>query len=296
MSIPARGNAGAAATSPRGAGKPDSRPPDADVLLGRMFFWVKKFVGFWIMPLPLCLALILVGLVLAGATRRRRLGRWLLVSGVALLMLCSNHMVARALMRPLETRHAAIPELSPGSTPPELAACRFVVVLGAGNGESPGLSATNQLASSALARIVEATRLLRGLPDAKLIVSGPGQAPAPTHAVVLARAGISLGVDERRILLIEQALDTEDEARLVRKLVGDARVALVTSAWHMPRAAALFRNAGVDALPCPTDFLTHAGEGIRWTHFFWDVNALGCTTWAIRERVGYLWIWLRGKT
>ncbi|MEY4941302.1 MAG: hypothetical protein RIQ93_3037 [Verrucomicrobiota bacterium] len=261
-----------------------------------MFFGVKKFVGFWIMPLPFCLALILVGLVLAGASRRRRLGRWLVVSGVGLLMLCSNHMVARALMRPLETQHAAIPEMQAGTVPPALQACRYVVVLGSGNGQSPGLSATNELSSSALARITEATRLLRVLPEAKLIVSGPGEAREPTHAVVLARAGISLGIDERRIVLIEQALDTEDEARFVRKLVGDTPVALVTSAWHMPRTAALFRNAGVNALPCPADFLTHAVEQIRWTHFFWEVNALSCTTWAIRERVGYLWIWLRGKT
>ena len=36
--------------------------------------------------------------------------------------------------------------------------------------------------------------------------------------------------------------------------VGDARVALVTSAAHLPRAVGLFRQKGIETVPCPTDF------------------------------------------
>jgi uncharacterized SAM-binding protein YcdF (DUF218 family) len=263
---------------------------------GAMLFWLKKFIWFWMSPLSVCLVFIVVGLSLTFS-RRTRLGRILCLTGVLLLGFFSNHYVSRSLVRSLETQYAAIPEFRAGQPPPpSLAACRYIVVLGGGNGYSPGVPATSELSSSALGRIVEAVRLLRVLPEAKLLVSGPKFDSGPAHAVVLARAAMSLGIDESRILLIDQALDTEDEARMVRERIGNAPLALVTSAWHMPRAMALFYGQGLTPLACPADFITHAIEEPTWNRFLWDARALADCTWAIRERVGYLWISLRGKT
>ena len=260
-------------------------------------FWLKKFVSFWLMPLPVCLTLLVVGVAFLCWTRRARLGRGLLVAGTVLLMLFSNKFVSTALVRPLEARYPAIPELPEGEPlPPALAACRFVVVLGSGNGNAPGLSATNQMSVSALARITEAVRLLRVLPGARLIVSGPADsAERPSHAVMLARAAESLGIDRRRATLIEDGRDTEDESLAVKRLVGDAPFALVTSAWHLPRTMALFRHAGLAPLPCPADFTARGGDTVQWNDFLWDVGSLDRSTWAVRERIGYLWIWLRGR-
>jgi uncharacterized SAM-binding protein YcdF (DUF218 family) len=273
----------------RGSPKPAS--------LAAMLFALKKFIAFWAMPLPLCVTLIAAGLLLCLSSRRLRTGRRLAIAGLALLMLFSNHTVSRWLVRPLETRYAAIPELRPGAPlPASLAACRFVVVLGGGNGHSPDVAALAELSPSALARIAEAVRLLRVLPEAKLVVSGPAVRGHPAHATVLARAAESLGIDASRVVLIDRARDTEDEAANVRERLGSARFALVTSAWHMPRAMALFRHAGLAPLPCPADFTSHAeeDEGAWWR--WWDTSSLERSTWAVHERLGYLWIWLRGKT
>ncbi|MSU48056.1 MAG: hypothetical protein EXS37_03035 [Opitutus sp.] len=262
-----------------------------------MFFWLKKFVSFWMMPLPFCLTAMVVGLVLMRFAKLARLGRALLITGVVLLMLFSNKFVSKWLVRPLETRYPAIPEFVTGTPlPPAIAACRFVVVLGGGNGNSPGLPANNLLASSSLSRVMEAVRILRAVPEAKLIVSGPGDAKHNTHAVVLARAAQNYGIVPERILYIDQARDTEDESRAAQRLARGAPVALVTSAWHMPRAMALFRSAGLDPLPCPADFRSHAEDEFFFHHLLWDVESLGHSTFAISERIGYLWIWLRGKT
>jgi uncharacterized SAM-binding protein YcdF (DUF218 family) len=151
------------------------------------------------------------------------------------------------------------------------------------------------LSPSALARIVEGVRLLRVLPDAQLIVTGPGAAPHPTHASVLAHAAESLGIAAARIHLVEKVQDTEDESQAVRAIVGSAPVALVTSAWHLPRAAGLFRRAGVSVLPCPADFLGRAGGQFHWIDLTWDTESLVRSTFAVRENIGYLWVWLRGK-
>lgn len=265
-----------------------------------MLFWLKKFVSFWLMPLPFCLTLLAVGLGLLLWNRRVRLGRGLLLAGTILLMLFSNKLVSHALVRPLEARYPAIPELVAGTPlPPELAACRFVVVLGGGNGHGPGLSATNQLSVSALARLTEAVRLLRVLPDARAIISGPGdpkRPDRPTHAEMVLRAAESLGLDRQRATLIENGRDTEEESLAVKRLVGTAPFALITSAWHLPRTMALFGHAGLTPLPCPADYSARAGDELQWQDFLWDIESLGRSTWAVRERIGYLWIWLRGKT
>lgn len=262
----------------------------------RSMFWAKKFVSFWLMPLPFCLTLLTIGLLVVALTRRKRFGRTLVLLASLLLLLFSNKVVSTRLVRPLEARYAPAPEFSASSAvPAALSACRYVVVLGGGHSDADGLSATQQLSPAALGRIVEGVRLMRVLPDARLLTSGPGVADNPSHASVLARAAESLGVDRARIALIETARDTEDEAAAVRAISGDAPVALVTSAWHMPRAAALFRKAGVNTLPCPADFTARMNGDFRWVDLSWDTASLERSTWAVRERIGYLWVWLRGK-
>ena len=263
-----------------------------------MLFGLKKFVSFWLMPMPFCFTTMLIGLGLLRWPKRARLGRVLCLSGFVLLMLFSNKRVSRWLMRPLETRYPPLPEFVAGAPlPPQIASCRFVVVLGGGNGNSPGMSANNLLSASALGRIMEAVRILHALPEAKLIVSGPrSPSAAASHATVLARTAQAYGVAADRVIYIEHARDTEDESRATQKIAQGARVALVTSAWHMPRSAALFRSAGLDPVPCPSDFKTHEHDDINLDDFFWDAESLGRSTLAVRERIGYLWIWLRGVT
>ena len=264
-----------------------------------MLFGLKKFVSFWLMPLPLCLTLLAVGLGLLLLTRRAKLARGLIVVGTLLLMLFSNKFVSHALVRPLEAVYPAIPELPAGAPLPSvLTSCRFVVLLGGGNGNDPRLSATNQLSASALSRLSEATRILHALPHARLIASGPKDPEHPellTNAEIYVRAAASLGIDRSRATLIEDANDTEEESLAVKRLVGTAPFALVTSAWHMPRTMALFRHAGLTPLPCPADFGARDGDSLQWTDFLWDTESLGRSTWAVRERIGYLWIWLRGR-
>ena len=265
--------------------------------LRRMLFWLKKLVGFWLMPLPLAMTLMTVGAVLSFNAKRVRLGRRLLLGGLVVLLVFSNRWVSRNLIRPLEMRYAPIPELISGAAvPPELALRKFVVVLGAGNGYAPGVASNNRLSSGALARITEAVRLLRVLPEAKLVVCGPAYGPVDSHATELARTAIALGFPAERIVKLEQGADTEEEAEHVRRLVGEAPVALVTSAWHLPRAMALFRHNGVNALPCPTNYLSLADGDSFVSDLLWDTGGLERSNWALHERLGFLWIWLRGKT
>ena len=257
-------------------------------------FWLKKFISFWLMPLPFCLTLLVVGTCYLFSARLNRLGRRLVAMAAFLLLLFSNKYVSVALVQHLEQRYPAVPELDAGRPlPPRLEACRYVVVLGGGHGDVTALSATNKLSTSALGRIVEGVRLARVLPQARLILSGPAAPGFPSHAAVLAQAAVSLGFDRSRIILIDTAHDTEDESHRVKAIVGTDHVALVTSAWHMPRAYALFRHSGVAAVPCPADYSGRANDYFEWNDLSWDSESLMRTTYAVREYIGYLWVSLR---
>lgn len=258
-------------------------------------FWLKKLVSFWLMPLPLCLLLLACGWALMRLPRRARLGRLMALAGAVLLALLSNKLVSTRLLRPLEDQFPAIPEIAPGgAAPAALSGCRFVGVLGSGHSDMPGVPATSQLSASGLARIVEAVRILRSLPDARLVVSGPAEPGKASHASVLAHAAESLGVSPGRIVLIDTARDTEDESFAFARIAAGSRVALVTSAWHMPRAAHLFRKAGVDFVACPADFVSRWDGNLQWADLGWDSESLGRSTMAVHEWLGLLWLRIRG--
>lgn len=260
-------------------------------------FLLKKFVSFWLMPLPLGLTLLIVGVALLFSERRARLGRVLAIAGTALLLIFSNKAVSTALIRPLERDYPPIPEFAPTQPlPASLTQCRYIVVLGGGHGDTPGFAAINKLSHSARARLTEGVRLARALPHARLVTCGRGAPDQPSHAEILAQAAESLGIERSRILLLDSARDTHDESLAIRDLAGDEPVVLVTSAWHLPRALALMRGAGVNAIPAACDHMVRPGEQRALTDYTWDSDSIGRSSRAIAERLGRAWAFLRGQS
>lgn len=264
-----------------------------------MGFWLKKVVSYWLMPMPFALLLLALGVFLL-LRQRRGAGRFVIATGGLWLVVLSNNAVGTALISRLERQFAPIPELIVGAPlPAGFNECRLIVVLGGGHSDLPDTAALTSLSSSATARVAEGVRLARALPEAKVVFSGArtflDRTDLPTHAHVLATAAISLGLAPGRIVELGTARDTEDEARLVSELTGPGPVALVTSAWHLPRATALFAHQGIKTIACPTDYLSRPGAEWRLADYGWDVGGLERSTRAIREYLGQAWVSLRRK-
>jgi uncharacterized SAM-binding protein YcdF (DUF218 family) len=262
----------------------------------RLVFWFKKLISGLLMPLPLVLLCGGIGLVLLRSGRGRRSGRALVACSILLLLSASNRWVSGRLIDPLESRYPAIGEFAPGAPlPPALAACRCVVVLGGGHDERDDLPTLSRLSTSSRARLTEGVRIWRLLPDAQLVVSGPVDGGGPSHARVQAAAAVSLGVDRHRIRIIEEVHDTADEAARLRDLLGDTPFALVTSAWHMPRAMALCAAHDLHPVPCPTDYLAGSPSRHRLSDYGWDTSSLERTRAAVHEYLGWCWARLCGR-
>jgi uncharacterized SAM-binding protein YcdF (DUF218 family) len=261
-------------------------------------FLLKKIVAPFFYPFPLCLGILILGLLCLWATRRQRLGKGLVTLGTVLLLLLSLPFIAGQAAAPLESRYPALlhPEAisraGEGSTSPQ-----WIVVLGGGHALDPRHPANSQTSAATLERVVEGVRLYKALPGSKLLLSGGGVFDPEPEAAVMARVAGVLGVKPQDIRLETESRDTADQAKIVADLLGRERFILVTSATHMPRAMALFRKRGVEPIPAPTDFRVQDPQGAQGPNpgrYFPSASGLEQVETAAHEYLGLAWAWLRG--
>jgi uncharacterized SAM-binding protein YcdF (DUF218 family) len=236
----------------------------------------------WLLPLPISLLAACLGL-LFKLVGWRRLGQTLLFGGVALALAASYGPIANALLRPLEARYPAMLDAAAlTSLPP------YIAVLGSGYSPRPGLPVTAALDAVAVVRLAEGVRLLLQLPGAQLIVSGGPLRHEPPIARGYALAAVALGVPAASIILLEQPTDTGAEIRALHARIGAAPVLLVTSAAHMPRAMALSRREGLQAIAAPTGNLTDASAPADFSLALPSATSLRKSEVAFHEYVGLL--------
>jgi uncharacterized SAM-binding protein YcdF (DUF218 family) len=102
-----------------------------------------------------------------------------------------------------------------------------------------------------------------------LLLSGGGSWPVP-EAEIMRRMALARGVPEAALLVEPLSRDTVENAWETARLLrprGGRRVLLVSDRAHLPRAALLFRLAGLSIAGCagvpPPSFLWEAGTAVR---------------------------------
>jgi len=137
--------------------------------------------------------------------------------------------------------------------------------------------------------------LWKAMPDSKLVLSGGTLSPRKiATGLGMALLARELGVPEDAIVLENQSWDTQDEARLLKPILGKNRFALVTSAYHMRRSVLIFKRMGLDPIPAPADFMTKGSFQLGVRAFLPCPTALELSQTAIHEYVGTLWFTIKG--
>ncbi len=197
------------------------------------------------------LALAVAGLFLWRV--RPRLSRFLVLAGVFLVSALSLGVVARALLAPLETQHPPLAADALAGLPVDA-----IVVLGGGRYRDPPEFAGDDVGGRALERLRYGALLARASGKPLLVTGGApdggGRSEGEAMQTALAR---DFAV---RVRWVESAsANTAENALRSAELLlpaGAKRIALVTHAWHMPRAVGAFAAAGFAVTPAPLAFVS----------------------------------------
>ncbi|MGB3312028.1 MAG: YdcF family protein [Nodosilinea sp.] len=262
-----------------------------------MFLFLSKLLPLLIYPLGLACLLLVVALVLIN--RRPRWATGAIALALILLLVSSNNWVSTGIMRSLEWRYpdsVNLPEAEAivvlgGSIKPQFPPRPWIDVAEEGD------------------RVLHGARLYLAGKAPLLVFSGGritwGQGQIRSEAEDMAELAAALGVPNRAMLMEPDSLNTFENATYTQVLLADRgikRILLVTSAMHMPRALAIFRKQGFEAIPAPTDFHVapdpqDSGQNTwqgRALNLMPQTENLHYLTRALKEYLGIGIYWLKG--
>lgn len=228
---------------------------------------------------------ILLLLVAALVTRRRSF----VAAALAVLYLCSVPWTADRLLVALEE---AQPRLSVEACPKAEA---IVVLGGLAAFFAPGLPEWTE----AVDRLEQAIALYQAGKAPRLVFAGgifEWLEGKPTEGELMRDAALRRGVPAEAIQVLAGSATTAQEASRLAELAGREqvrRIILVTSAYHMPRAALLFRRQGFEVVPFPVDYRVVRGQPLTVLAFLPQTGALMNAEIALKELYGLTWYRLR---
>ncbi len=237
-------------------------------------FLFKKLLSAWLLP-PL--GFLVIALFAVTFLQGRRLKA---VAGIAiaLTLLLSLPLIANTLSRSLEGRPASVAELS---------TAQAIVVLGGGVHYAAPEYGGDTLSKTSLERVRYGARLAR---DTKLpiLVTGGSVYGGEPEGKLMQRV-----LENEFFVAVRWAeaasRNTQENAAYSAALLrssGVQRIALVTHAWHMPRAAAAFAKTGLEVTPAPMGFAPR--EVSVFENLLPSTGAFERSANTIREWVGRL--------
>ncbi|MEI6895937.1 MAG: ElyC/SanA/YdcF family protein [Psychromonas sp.] len=215
-----------------------------------MLFLVKKWIGGLLMPLPLFLTIFFIALFLLFFTQKQKTAKFLLIVSFMFIFLLSFLPTAERMVHPLESKYSPISQYDVAQN------FDYILLLGSGGIADPSLPVNSQLSSVANSRFLEALRLYHANPNAVLIVSGSGFGDTKSHAQMMQEMAILMGIPAKKIIRLDNNLDSDDEALKMSELIKGKRSVLVTSATHMDRALSLFYKYGSAPVAAPSNYLS----------------------------------------
>ena len=132
---------------------------------------------------------------------------------------------------------------------------------------------------------------------ASLLILTKGQVPwslGIPEGEYLKEFAIKFGVPKESILLTDNAQNTDQEAKSVKKLLNsnDAKVILITSAFHMPRAKKVFEASNIKVIPFAVDFKS-SNIKLTFMGFIPSAKSFSGTSYFVKEIIGRLYYRLK---
>ncbi|MCV3764502.1 YdcF family protein [Rhizobium sp. TRM95796] len=257
-----------------------------------MFFFLSKLVDTLILPSNIMVALgaLATLLLLVGW---RRLGYVAGALALAIPLAAGFTPLGNLPVAVLEDRFP-VPDLTEPPT--------GVVMLGGAVDLHLSVTRGQVILNDAAERVTETAALANRFPTMRVFLSGGWSSDTDKGRVsessFARQALIGMGVAPERIEMEENSRTTFENAVETRKAIEPKpgeRWLLLTSASHMPRSVAVFREQGLDLVPYPVDYRT---RGLAHPLNRPRSTAVGLTNLdlAAHEWIGLVGYWLSGRT
>lgn len=252
-----------------------------------MFFFFSKLLDVLLSPYTWGLLLLAAAVpwrLRSARTWRRR--RAFGIAGLLVLVLCSVFPISNLLFWKLE--HASVSSYRPDVT------YDAVVLLGGVVDEDATATSGQPSFNDNVERLVMTHRLLHEGNARVVIVSGASLNPRSAEfgeAAVLARQLEVWGIAKERIIIEARSLNTRQNAvysQAIARERGFDKVLIVTSAFHMPRAAECFAAVGMKVDTLSVDYRAHSHGGGELFEWMPRARELATTSAALREVFGRL--------
>lgn len=217
--------------------------------------YAAKLLDFALQPLVGVLLLILWAWV--ASYRNPRTTRRALALAIALLLGLGWLPLPEALLRPLEQRY---PEWHPAA--PTQGFTGVIILGGATSASYLAAEHPQPLLNDAAERMTAAAALHRLNPQLRVVFTGGEGSVFTNGPTEAARARLffsTQGLPEPAMVWEDRSRNTFENAVMTAQLVHIDKKQpwlLLTSAWHMPRAMAVFRAQGWNVRAYPVDFRT----------------------------------------
>lgn len=252
--------------------------------------WItlSKFLPQLVYPFNLALLLLLAALLLIIFGRRRS-GVFTVFLAFVILVVCASPLPL-VLYRQHELRYPPVPISS-------LPAADAIVLLGGDVGIPVPPRTESQLHGN---RLLHAFRLFEAGKAPLILVTGGNVFPQEGLSAEATYSKAILagwGVPDDAILTESKSRNTRQNALYSHQILsaqGIDRILLVTSAFHMPRAAAVFRHAGFEVMPSPSSVSVTDYRRPKLLDWWPSLGNLGKAQALMRERLGIFVYRLRG--
>lgn len=260
-----------------------------------MFFYLSKVLDIFLCPYTWGV------IMLAAATpfhlrrvrgsRRWRRRRLYGITGLVILLVSGMSPFSNAIMYRLE--HAAENTYRPDVT------YDAVIVLGGFVDEEATVESGLPTFNDGVERMIMTHKLLREGRARSVIVSAATNPAYPEagEAAVVARQLEDWGIEKERIIIEDRALNTRENAvysQQIARARGFTRVLVVTSAFHMSRAAECFAAIGMKVDTLPVDYRAHRRSGSGAADWVPRVDGLSDMSGTLHELFGWLVYRIKG--
>lgn len=239
-------------------------------------FLIKKIVSALLLPPTSLILLALIGLWLTN--KYPRIGKTLSVLSLGTLLILSLPITGNALLQSLET--------APPSNAAQLKDIQAIVILGGGkNNEAPEFDKQDTVNRWTLQRLRYGA-YLQQLTGKPILVTGGSPFGGRSEADAMAET-LKRDFHAKDIWVEDQSKDTAENAAFstdILKQQGIQRVAIISQAWHLPRAIKLFGQQGLTVYPAPTGYTNEDNEPV--TRLLPKASALDKSSMALKEYLG----------